>query len=213
MRLVVATRSADKMREIRRILAVVPDLSILDLDEAGVSFDPEEDGLEPYDTFEENARSKATYFHRKTGLPTVADDSGIEVDALGGAPGVRSKRFAPDEGVSGQERDQANNAHLLALLEGRPPEERGARYVCVAVLVDEARPMLITRGEATGAILESPRGRAGFGYDPLFLDPETGRTFAELSEEEKNDRSHRGRAFRALAEALVSGRDSKAAVS
>ncbi len=204
MQLLVATRSVDKMREIRRILGALPNLSIVGLDEAGVPYDPEEEGLEPYETFEENARSKARYFHLKTGLPTVADDSGIEVDALNGAPGVRSKRFAPVGGMGGKDRDQANNDHLLALLGGHPPKERGARYVCVAVLVDATRPMLITRGEATGTILDGARGRAGFGYDPLFLDLETGRTFAELSEEEKNERSHRGKAFRALAEALVS---------
>lgn len=202
MQLLVATRSKDKMREIRHILDSVPGLTLLSLEEADVPYDPEEEGLEPYETFEENARSKARYFQRKTGLPTVADDSGIEVDALGGAPGVRSKRFAPP---SDEERDQANNHHLLTLLSGRPPEERGARYVCVAVLVDDGRPTLITRGEATGVILETPRGREGFGYDPLFFDVELDKTFAQLTEAEKNERSHRGRAFRALAEALVSG--------
>jgi XTP/dITP diphosphohydrolase len=205
MELLVATRSAHKLREIRRIMGDVPGLTILGLEEAGVPYQPEEDALEPYDTFEDNARSKARYFHEQSGLPTVADDSGIEVDALDGAPGVRSKRFAPDESLSGLARDLANNDHLLALLGDRPPEERGARYVCVAVLIDPDRPTLITRGEATGVILDHARGQAGFGYDPLFLDPDTGRTFAELTQDEKNERSHRGRAFRALAQALMSG--------
>ena len=205
MDLVVATRSADKMREIRRILADLPGLRVLDLDEAGAPYEAVEDDLEPYDTFEENARSKAEHFHARTGLPTVADDSGLAVDALGGAPGVRSKRFAPGKGIEGKVRDEANNRHLLALLEGRPEEARGARYVCVAVLVDGEHEPVVCRGEAEGRILEAPRGRGGFGYDPLFFDPVLGRGFAEITRDEKNARSHRGAAFRALAERLRSG--------
>jgi XTP/dITP diphosphohydrolase len=203
MKLVVATRSRDKMREIRTILGSVPDLDVLDLDEAGVPVDPEEDHLEPYETFEENARSKALWFHERCGLPTVADDSGIEVDHLHGDPGVRSKRFAPAEGLDGLPRDEANNAHLLRLLEGVPPENRTARYVCVAVLVENGRESLACRGEAPGVILDAPRGVGGFGYDPLFFDPELGRTFAEIDRDAKNARSHRGRAFRVLAERLM----------
>jgi XTP/dITP diphosphohydrolase len=202
MDLVVATRSADKMREIRRILAGVPRLRVLDLDEAGVAYDAAEEELEPWETFEENARSKAVWFAAKTGRPTVADDSGLEVDALGGAPGVRSKRFAGGEGLDGTRRDEANNRHLLDLLGGRPEEERGARYVCVAVLVEGGRDPLVCRGEAAGRILEAPRGDGGFGYDPLFFDPELGRAFAEITRDEKNARSHRGAAFRALAARL-----------
>jgi XTP/dITP diphosphohydrolase len=203
MMLLVATRSRQKMREIRRILSVVPDLEVLDLDEAGVPADPAEEDLEPFDTFEENARSKARWFHARTGLPTVADDSGIVVDALGGAPGVRSKRFSPEEGLTGLDRDLANNAYLVARLAGVPPEERTAHYVCVAVLVDGEAEPLVCRGEANGVILDAPRGENGFGYDPLFFDPELGRTFAEIGRDDKNERSHRGRAFRALASALV----------
>jgi len=203
MKLVVATRSRDKMREIRRILGSVPDLEVLDLDEAGVPSDPAENALEPYETFEENARSKALWFQERCGLPTVADDSGIEVDALAGAPGVRSKRFSPDQGLEGLPRDQANNAHLLRLLDGVPPERRTARYVCVAVLVEDGNPSLVCRGEAPGVILDAPRGAGGFGYDPLFYDPELDRTFAEIDRDAKNARSHRGRAFRALAERLM----------
>jgi len=203
MRLIVATRSAHKMSEIRRILGAVPDLEVLDLDEAGVAYDPAEEALEPYDTFEENARSKAVYFHERSGLPTVADDSGLAVDALDGAPGVRSKRFAPDTGLDGLERDRANNAWLLERLSGRPPKERGARYVCVAVLVDGEGPERAFRGEAPGRIAEVPAGEGGFGYDPLFMDVELGRTFAQIGPDEKNARSHRGRAFRALADDLI----------
>lgn len=205
MDLVVATRSRDKMVEIRRILSEVPGLRVLDLDEAGVPYDEAEEALEPFDSFEANARSKAEYFRGKTGLPTVADDSGIAVDALGGAPGVYSKRFSPEEGLEGLERDQANNRHLLRLLEGKAASERAARYVCVAVLVGATAEPLVFRGEAPGRILEEPRGRGGFGYDPLFFDPALDRTFAEISQDDKNARSHRGRAFRALATHLVQG--------
>ncbi len=195
------------MREIRRILATVPGLDVLDPDEAGVPRDPAEDGLEPYDTFEENARSKARYFRERSGLPTVADDSGIAVDALDGAPGVRSKRFAPDAGVDGegsegQTLDDANNRHLVDRLRGMPPERRTARYVCVAVLLDEGGEEILVRGEAPGVIVDEPRGSGGFGYDPHVLVPGTDRTYAELTPEEKDARSHRCAAFRQLADLL-----------
>lgn len=212
MDLLLATRSTHKIGEIREILGVVPNLRLLDLEEAGVPYDSREEELEPFETFEENAASKASYFRRITGLATVADDSGLEVDLLGGAPGVRSKRFAPECGREGTKLDQANNAHLLALLGDAPLEQRSGRYVCVAALdgagTDETEetatltPTLV-RGVAPGVILDAPRGAGGFGYDPLFLDEELGRSFAEISAAEKNARSHRGRAFRALAERLV----------
>jgi XTP/dITP diphosphohydrolase len=202
MILLAATRSHHKLLEIRELLSDVADLQVLDLNEAGVPFDPEEEHLEPHDTFEENALSKAAYFRARSGLPTVADDSGLVVPALGGEPGVRSKRFAPDVRAEGHELDAANNRHLLVRLAGRPAEERAARFVCVAALVDGERPPLVCRGEAPGVILEAERGSGGFGYDPLFLDPELGKSFAELSREEKNRRSHRGRAFRTLADQL-----------
>jgi XTP/dITP diphosphohydrolase len=203
VRLVIATRSAHKMTEIRRILAGVPDLDLLDLAEAGVEPEPAEEGLEPFDTFAANAASKARWFHARTGLPTVADDSGLEVAALDGAPGVRSKRFAPDRGLEGEARDRANNQHLLSELAARPEADREARYVCVAVLVDAEGEEHVFRGEAPGVILEAPRGSGGFGYDPLFFDPDLDRTFAEIDREEKNARSHRGEAFRALARHLA----------
>ena len=203
MDLVLATRSTHKMKEIRKILEVVPNLRVLDLTEAGVRYDAAEEDLEPYDTFEENAASKASYFQKLTGLPTVADDSGIEIDLLGGAPGVRSKRFAPDRGLADFALDQANNEHLLVSLGDALPADRTARYVCVAVL-NRGNPddVTIVRGEAPGRILNAPQGSGGFGYDPLFLDEELGKTFAEIAPEEKNARSHRGKAFRALAERL-----------
>lgn len=197
MRLLVATRNAHKMVEIRRILADVPDLEVLDLEAAGIPYDVREEDLEPYDAFEANARSKAEYFRKKSGLATVADDSGLAVDALDGAPGVRSKRFAPGDPPEA-ERDRANNEHLLELLDDVPLEDRTARFVCVAVLDRGTDSVEVFRGEAAGLILDRPRGSGGFGYDPLFYVPELGCTAAELPAAEKNRRSHRGEAMRAL---------------
>ena len=199
MELLLATRSADKLREIEHILG---GLRVLHLDDAGVARSDDEESLERFETFEENARSKAEYFHEQTGLATVADDSGLEVDALDGAPGVRSKRFAPTRGLSGRELRQANNEYLLERLGDLEPERRTARYVCAAVLVGAGPEAIVTRGEAAGRILTAPRGDSGFGYDPYFFDVELALTFAQLGLEEKNRRSHRGKAFRALAEIL-----------
>ncbi len=202
MRLLVATRSAHKMKEIREILADIPNLELLDLDDAGVTYSPEEEDLEPYDTFEENATSKAKYFRRRSGLPTVADDSGLEVDYLDGAPGVRTKRFAPGDDLEGEARDQANNQFLLTRLSGVTESERGAQYVCVAALVWDPEKVETFRGDAPGVVLEAGRGGGGFGYDPIILDESSGKSFAELTADEKNSRSHRGRAFRAMGKAL-----------
>lgn len=196
--LVVATRSAHKLAEIKAILVGVPDVRVLGLDEAGVAETPEEDDLEPFETFEENALSKARHFFRRTGRPTVADDSGLEVEALGWGPGVRTKRFAPAQHLEGEALDRANVAHLLERLGGLAPERRRARYVCVAALVTEDGERVF-RGEARGWILDQRKGTGGFGYDPVFVDPELGVTFAELEPAEKDARSHRGKAFRALA--------------
>ena len=205
MDLVLATRSTHKVSEIRKILEGVPGLRVLDLTEVGVRYDAAEEDLEPHDTFEENAASKASYFQAITGLDTVADDSGIEIDLLDGAPGVRSKRFAPDQGLEELALDQANNAYLLASLGDAPLADRTGRYVCVAVLNrGDPDDVTVVRGEATGLILNEPRGSGGFGYDPLFFDEELGETFAEIAPEAKNARSHRGKAFRALALRLVS---------
>jgi len=192
------------MREIRRILDEVAGLEVLSLDDAGIDHAPEEERLEPYPSFEENALSKARHFHELSGLATVADDSGIQVDALGGAPGVRSKRFASDSGVApadleGRDLDDANNRHLVSSLRDVDPADRTARYVCVAVLLDEGRPALTLRGEAPGVIVDEAHGSAGFGYDPHMYDPALGKTFAEMTPREKDRRSHRGHAFRALA--------------
>jgi len=203
MELLVATRSVHKMAEIRKILEGAGGVRAIDLDEAGIPFHADEEHLEPFETFEENAHSKAAYFSRLSGRPVVADDSGLMVDALGGSPGVHSKRFSSVEGLTGDALDRANNEYLLKLLEGVAPERRTARYVCVAVLFRPGRSTIIVRGETEGVILDEPRGTGGFGYDPLFYVPELGHTFAEVSQEEKNALSHRGRAFRALADALA----------
>ena len=199
MELLLATRSAHKVQEIRTILSAIPRLTVLDLDDIGLEWRDEEEALEPFDTFEENARSKAEYFHARTGLPTVADDSGLEVDALGGAPGVRSKRFAPVEGLTGHKLDQANNNYLVERLGALELEKRTGQYVCVAALLGFASQMIVTRGEARGLILTEPHGDGGFGYDPYFFEPDLDMTFAELHPDQKNELSHRGKAFRDLA--------------
>lgn len=176
---------------------------VLDLDEAGVVPEPEEETLEEFDTFEANALVKARYFLRRTGLPTVADDSGLEVAALAGAPGVRSKRWSGRSDLTGIALDHANNATLLAAL--APHRDRAARYVCVAAFADGARE-LTARGETTGRILLGPRGTGGFGYDPLFLSDDLGLTFGEVAGDAKACVSHRGRAFRQLLVLLGVGR-------
>ena len=198
MELLLATRSAHKVQEIRTILSGIPRLTVLDLDDIGLEWRDEEEALEPFDTLEENARSKAEYFHARTGLPTVADDSGLEVDALGGAPGVRSKRFAPVEGLTGHKLDQANNNYLVERLGALELEKRTGQYVCAAALLGFTSQMIVTRGEAKGLILAEPRGDGGFGYDPYFFEPNLEMTFAELHPDQKNELSHRGKAFRAL---------------
>jgi XTP/dITP diphosphohydrolase len=197
--ILLATRSAGKLRELRPMFTS-SGLSVVDLAELGIAESPEEEELERYDTFEENALSKARYFHEKTGISVVADDSGLEVVALGGRPGVRSKRWSGRTDLSGQQLDDANNARLLESLAG--VVDRRARYVCVAVYVDGAVEM-VRRGEAPGVIVDEPRGAGGFGYDPYFVAAGAGRTYGELSVSEKESMSHRGRAFSALIRAIV----------
>lgn len=201
MRLLAATRSAGKQSEIRRLLEPAG-VSVLFPDDAGLPETPAEDGLELAETFEGNARRKAEYFARLSGLPTVADDSGLEVVALGGAPGVRSRRWAGATGTNA-EIDAANNAELLRRLRGAPESRRRARYRCVLVLLRDAGAVPeVFEGSCAGRILESPRGGGGFGYDPLFFSDDLGRSFGEATPEEKDTVSHRARALRALSEAL-----------
>jgi XTP/dITP diphosphohydrolase len=174
---------------------------VLDLDEAAIPVAPEEDDIEAFDSFEANALAKARHFHRLSGgLPTVADDSGLEVLALGGAPGVRSKRYAAVTDGRGQV--AANNLKLLAALEGAV--DRRARFVCAVALVADGREVVV-RGTTEGRIGDHPRGSGGFGYDPLFQSDDLGVTLAEASAEEKARVGHRGRAFHALVAALRSG--------
>ena len=199
--LLVATRSDDKLREILPLLRHLP-VRIVGLQEAGIPVTAAEDSIERFDTFEENAAAKARYFFTVSGgMATVADDSGIAVDALGGAPGVRSKRWSGRAGLDGKALDEANNAHLLEALQ--EATERAAKYVCVASFAD-ARTTLRARGETGGLITETPRGSAGFGYDPYFLSDDLGCTFGEADPAEKSRVSHRGRAFRELAAQLGS---------
>jgi XTP/dITP diphosphohydrolase len=200
--LLLATRNAGKVREIRAMLAAHPALDVVSLDEAGMDERPEDEAVETFDTFEENALAKARHYAARSGLPALADDSGIAVDALGGAPGVRSRRFAPDQTVRGGAQDEANNRHLLRLLEGEPPERRTARYVCAAAIAWPEGRELVRTGTCDGVILSAPRGTGGFGYDPLFFVPADGSTMAELPPERKNAISHRGRAVRAVVEAF-----------
>jgi len=202
--LLVATRSPGKQREARRLL-LPSGLRVVFPDDLGLPEEPAEAGLELHDTFEANARAKAEYFARRSGLPTVADDSGLEVFALGGAPGVRSKRWA-GVAASGAALDAANNAELLRRLGGAPPERRRARYRCLLAFVPRpGAPAEIFEGACHGSILTEPRGTGGFGYDPLFLSDDLGRTFGEATDAEKDRVSHRGRAFRALLARLSAG--------
>lgn len=191
----LATRNPGKLAELRAMFAAAG-IALEDLAAAGLPVeDPAEDALEVFATFEENARAKARWFaSRLPGRVIVADDSGLEVEALGGAPGVRSKRWAGSEAV-GQALDDANNAHLLASL--RDAATRDARYVSVVVCTDGAREW-VARGECRGTIVDVPSGTGGFGYDPYFWSAELERTFGDATREEKAAVSHRGRAFRAL---------------
>lgn len=197
-RVLVATRSTGKIRELRGILAGAG-YEGLTLADAGIAESPDEELLESHETFEENALSKARWFHRLTGIPTMADDSGLIVPALGGAPGVRSKRYSGRSDLKGQDLDDANNAKLLDEL--RPHDDRSASYACAAAYVGGGDEF-VEMGTVRGIILTAPRGSEGFGYDPYFYSTELAMTFGEATPDEKQSVSHRGRAFRALASAL-----------
>ena len=224
--LVVATRSPHKLGELRQLLHL-PRTRLVSLDDIGVVEEAPEDG----DTFEANAVFKARYYAELSGLPTLADDSGIEVDALGGMPGVRTRRYAGEQAT-----DEDNNVKLLAALRGLPPERRGARYRCVLAFVEPpasdrsalrgaapsarpgvgrperpaaeppARHATVRRGTFEGRIADGPRGSGGFGYDPIFepaWEPPGGRTVGLYSSEEKNRVSHRAAAARAMRRVLI----------
>jgi len=182
--LVLATLNPGKVRELARLLADVPVELVPLADIPGAAL-PDETGA----TYVENALIKARAAHRQTGVAALADDSGLEVDALGGAPGVHSARF----GGPGLD-DAGRVALLLDGLRAVPPERRGARFRCVIALVDEHDREHIVEGVVDGEIATAPRGDGGFGYDPVFLYPPLGRTFGELDERDKERVSHRGRA-------------------
>lgn len=197
--LLIATRSEDKVREIIPLLCHLP-VGLISLHDAGIAVTSAEDDIERFDTFEENAVAKARYFFVASGgMPTIADDSGLEVDALGGAPGVRSKRWSERPDLEGKALDDANNRHLLDALAGE--QNRRARYVCAAAFAD-ARVTRVCRAQTSGQVTGVPRGSAGFGYDPYFLSDDLGRTFGEADPAEKSRVSHRRRAFRQLADEL-----------
>ena len=213
-RLLVATRSAHKLRELRELLQLARG-ELVSLDDLGIPGDPDETG----ETFRTNAAIKARFGALASGLPTLADDSGLEVDALGGGPGVRTRRYAGEHAT-----DTDNNELLLAALDGLPPERRGARYVCVLALAIPggragaaeagprtagrrgALPIVFTRGTCRGRIATEPRGVGGFGYDPIFeprSEPPGGRTLGLWTPEEKHAISHRARAARRMAPRLA----------
>ena len=197
-RLLVASRSRHKVAELHDLLDLGDDVVLVSPDEVGVEGEPVEDA----DSFAGNAEIKARYYAERSGLPTLADDSGLEVDALDGGPGVYTKRYAgPDAG------DEDNNSKLLRELEGLPPEERGARYQCVLAYWEPASgdEPVFRDGQFEGRIASERRGTGGFGYDPIF-EPEDeapgGRTVGQMSADEKHALSHRGKAARAMAEYL-----------
>jgi XTP/dITP diphosphohydrolase len=193
-KMIFATSNPHKVREAREILSP-HGIELVDLRELGADLpEPVEDG----ETFEDNARLKARYYAARLGMTCMAEDSGLEVDALGGAPGVYSARYADSEGTR-EERDRANNDKLLAALAGLPLERRQARFVCTLAVADsEGNVLAEARGTYPGLIAFEPRGSNGFGYDPLLYLPDRGCTSAELSDAEKNARSHRGQALRQL---------------
>ena len=202
-RLLVATRSEHKLRELRELLQL-EHADLVSLEELGIPGDPVEDGA----TFETNAAIKARAAVRASGLPSLADDSGIEVDALGGRPGVRTRRYAGEDAT-----DEDNNTKLLQELAGLPSERRGARYVCVLALAlpgdagaRGGQHVTFARGTCRGRIAAAPRGAGGFGYDPIFepaSEPPGGRTLGLWSSAEKNRISHRARAARRMTPRLA----------
>ncbi len=199
LRVLVATRSAGKLRELDGILAEAG-MQGVSLADAGMAESADEDAIECHETFEENALAKARHFNRLSGLPTIADDSGLCVDALGGAPGVWSKRYSGRPDLNGQALDDANNAKLLSEL--AEFDDRSAGYACAAAF-SHGSVEIVERGETRGSIIAVPLGDNGFGYDPYFFSDELGMTFGEATTSAKQEVSHRGRAFKALFNALA----------
>ena len=190
MKAVFASRNPHKAEQVGVLL---PDVDLIPLDDVA----PHIELQEPFETFEENARAKAAAVADRTGLPAIADDSGLEVDALGGEPGVRSARYA---GVGASDED--NNRKLVAAMSGVPEDQRGCRYRCVAILVDPRGGELVAEGSCEGIVVLEGRGTMGFGYDPHVIPAGETRTMGEIPLDEKLRFSHRGRAFRRLSELI-----------
>lgn len=197
-RIVLATHNRGKIAELAEPLANFG-IEVLGLDAFPQIGDIEENGS----TFAENALIKAAYVANTLNLPAVADDSGLMVDALAGAPGVFSARYSDDlESLPGETRDQRNIRKLLGAMAQVPKDKRGCRFVTAMAAVLPNGRQLVSNGEWRGVLLDKPVGENGFGYDPVFFDPEIGKTAAQLTREEKNSRSHRGNALKALLERL-----------
>jgi non-canonical purine NTP pyrophosphatase (RdgB/HAM1 family) len=201
VKLAMATRNPAKLREIEPLFRDTP-IRLTTLVELAVERRPEEEQLEIFNSFAQNALAKAEYFYDRTGLPMMGEDSGIRVDALGGEPGPRSKRFAPPEMQAEYGVDRANNLYLLRQIRDVPDEQRTAHFHC-AVAVVLAEGSRVFSGRVDGVILHEPQGESGFGYDPLFYLPERGITTAQLTVEQKNEISHRGQAMRAARDWLL----------
>lgn len=202
-KLLVASRNPGKQGEIRQLLSGLA-WDVVFPDDRGLYERPEEAAVEDAESFEGNARRKAEYFARLGRMPTLAEDSGLEVFTLGGAPGVRSRRFAFPAAPSLAEQDAANNAELLRRLAGAPPDRRRARYRCVVCFLRRHDGMpQVFEGSCNGRILPAPEGSGGFGYDPVFFSDDLGKSFGLATPEEKAGVSHRGRALRAFAEWLA----------
>lgn len=191
-KLIVASNNQGKIKEIKEILKDF-NLEVVSLKEANIEANIVEDG----NTFIENAYKKAYEIYKLTGEMVLSDDSGLMVDALDGAPGVFSARFAGEHG-----NDKKNNEKLLKLLEGKKEEQRTAKFVAAMVLIINKDKILKVQGECNGCIIEEGKGHDGFGYDPLFYIPKLNKTFAEISSAEKNSISHRGKALSKLKDKL-----------
>lgn len=188
MKVLVASNNKGKLKEFNKILGELG-IECISMNDAGIDIDVEETGT----TFLENAKIKAEAIYKIAKIPTVSDDSGLCVDALGGEPGVYSARYAGEHG-----NDEKNNEKLLANLKNIPPEKRTARFMSVVYLVLDDNTAISAQGTAEGFIIDEPKGENGFGYDPIFFSPTLEKTFAQASVEEKNAISHRGSALREL---------------
>lgn len=188
MKVLVASNNKGKLKEFNKILGELG-IECISMNDAGIDIDVEETGT----TFLENAKIKAEAIYKIAKIPTVSDDSGLCVDALGGEPGVYSARYAGEHG-----NDEKNNEKLLANLKNILPEKRTARFMSVVYLVLDDNTAISAQGTAEGFIIDEPKGENGFGYDPIFFSPTLGKTFAQASVEEKNAISHRGSALREL---------------